>query len=180
LSVNALTKRYAKALVELGSEQEMVEAYGQELAGVKSLFSSEKFLCMILESPSFPMEKKSAILTELGDSMCLSDGTKRFLGLLLSKGRLKYLPQIEAQYKDFADELSGVLGAHIISASKLNQNQKRAIGSGLGKKTGKKIELTVSVDSSLIGGLQARVGGKIFDGSIRTQLKRIEDKLKKG
>jgi F-type H+-transporting ATPase subunit delta len=180
LSVSALTKRYAKALVTLGSEQKMVEAYGQELAGVKSLFASEKFLRLILESPSFPMEKKSAILTELGESMSLSDGVKRFLGLLLAKGRLKYLPQIEAQYRDFADELSGVLRAHIISASKLNPNQKKAIGTGLEEKTGKKVELTISVDSSLIGGLQASVGGKIFDGSIRTQLKRIEDTLKKG
>ncbi|WP_432822377.1 ATP synthase F1 subunit delta [Trichloromonas sp.] len=158
----------------------MVEAYGQELAGVKSLFASEDFLRLILESPSFPMEKKSAVLTELGDSMSLSDGMKRFLGLLLAKGRLKYLPQIEAQYKGFADELSGVLRAHIVSASKLNQTQKKAIGAGLEEKTGKKIELTVSVDASLIGGLQANVGGKIFDGSIRTQLKRIEDTLKKG
>jgi F-type H+-transporting ATPase subunit delta len=112
--------------------------------------------------------------------MGLSDGTRRFLGLLLAKGRLKYLSQIEAQYKAFADELSGVLRAHIVSASKLNQNQQKAIGAGLEKKTGKKIELTVSVDPSLIGGLQANVGDKIFDGSIRTQLKQIEDKLKKG
>ncbi len=180
MSVSAITKRYAKALVTLGSEQKMVEAYGQELAGVKSLLASENFLRLILESPSFPMEKKSAVLTELGESMGLADGMKRFLGLLLAKGRLKYLPQIEAQYKDFADELSGVLPAHIISASKLNQTQQKAIGAGLEKKMGKKIELTVSVDPSLIGGLQANVGDKVFDGSIRTQLKHIEDKLKKG
>ncbi|MEJ2200787.1 MAG: ATP synthase F1 subunit delta [Desulfuromonadaceae bacterium] len=180
MSVSALTKRYAKALVELGSEQKMVEAYGRELAEVKSLFATENFLRLILESPSFPMEKKVAILTELGESMGLSDGTRRFLGLLLSKGRLRYLPQIEAQYQAFADELSGIVRAHILSASRLNQGQKKAIGAGLEQLTGKTVELTVSVKSALIGGLQAHIGGKIYDGSIKTQLKRIEDTLKKG
>lgn len=180
MSVSAISKRYAKALVVLGSEQGMVETFGLELDGVKTLFAKEEFLRLILESPSFPMEKKKAVLSELVSSMSLSTGMKNFLGLLLEKGRLKFLPQIEMQYKEFADEISGVLRAHIISASKLNSNQKKAIGSGLEQKTGKKIELTLSVDSTLIGGLQANVGGRIFDGSIKTQLKRIEDTLKKG
>ncbi len=180
MSVSAITKRYARALVTLGSEQNMVEAYGQELTGVKALFARENLLRLILESPSFPAEKKMAIVADLSDKLRLSDGMRRFLGLLLAKGRLKLLPQIEAQYRGFADELSGVLRAHIISASKLNQNQRKAISTGLEEKTGKKVELTVSVRSSLIGGLQAKVGGKIFDGSIKTQLKRIEDTLKKG
>lgn len=180
MSVSAITKRYAKALVALGSGQDMVAAYGQELAETRALLARENLLRLLLESPSFPMEKKTAILQDLVEAMQLSDGMKRFLGLLLTKGRLKFLPQIEIQYRNFADELSGILRAHIVSASRLTQPQKKAIGAGLEKKTGKKVELTVSVKSSLIGGLQANIGGRIFDGSIKTQLKRIEDTLKKG
>ena len=180
MSVSAITKRYAKALVNLGSEQKMVEGYGKELADFKNLLVREKLLRLILDSPSFPVEKKNAILADLGAKLQLSEGMRKFLGLLLVKGRLRLLPQIEAQYRDFADEISGILRAHITSASKLNQNQRKAIAAGLEEKTGKHVELTVSVRSALIGGLQAQVGGKIFDGSIKTQLKRIEDTLKKG
>ncbi len=180
MSISAISRRYAKALVTLGAEQKMVERFGDELAKVSSVLSTEKSLRLIMESPSLPIEKKEAILAKLTGSMELSDGVKNFLGLLLSKDRLKFLPQIEVNYRDFADDLSGVLRARIVSASKLNQAQQKAIGSGLEAKTGKKVFVTVDVDKSLIGGLQAEVGGKVFDGSIKTQLKRIEDTLKKG
>jgi len=180
LSVSAIAKRYAKALVTLGSEQKMVATYGQELTDMKELLTKETMLRLFLESPSFPMEKKAAILKDLVEAGNLSDGMRRFLGLLLTKGRLKLLPQIESQYRYFADELAGILRAQIYSAAKLNQTQKKAIGAGLEQLTGKKVEVTVNVRSALIGGLQANIDGKIFDGSIKTQLKRIEDTLKKG
>jgi F-type H+-transporting ATPase subunit delta len=70
--------------------------------------------------------------------------------------------------------------AQITSAVELDQGQCREIQSGLEKQTGKKVELKVQLDPSLIGGIQAEIGGKVFDGSIKTQLKRIEDTLKKG
>jgi len=180
LSTSAISRRYAKALVGLGAEQGMVERYGEELVSVKSVFTAETLLRLIVESPTFPIEKKAAILAELNEKLQLSDGMKKFLGLLLEKDRLKYLPQIESVYRGFADDLSGVMRAKIVSASELSEGQRQAIGAGLEKQTGKKIELKIEVDTTLIGGIQAEIGGKLFDGSLKTQLKRLEDTLKKG
>lgn len=180
MSISAISRRYAKALVDLGAEQKMVERYGDELARFSSLMESEDMLRLILESPTFPMEKKAAILSDLQATLQVSDGMKKFLGLLLEKDRLRFLPQIEGNYRDFADELSGVLRARITSAAALTDSQCKAIGAGLEKQTGKKVQLSVQLDPSLIGGIKAEIGGKEFDGSIRTQLNRIEDTLKKG
>jgi F-type H+-transporting ATPase subunit delta len=180
LSISTISRRYAKALINLGAEQNMVKRYGDELAEISSVFAAEDFLRLILESPTLSLEKKSAILSELMGLLEISDGMKNFLGHLLLKGRLSHLAGIEGNYRELADELSGILRARITSPTELNKNQQDAVKAGLEKQTGKKIELKVRLDRSLIGGIQAEIGGRVFDGSVKTQLKRIEDTLKKG
>lgn len=180
MSSSAISRRYAKALVDLGAEQKLVGQYGDELAKVSSAFAAESALRLILESPTFPVDKKAAILADLIDLLGLSAGMKSFLGLLLAKDRMQYLPQIEGNYRRFADELSGTLRARIISAAELDAGQCAGIRAGLEKQSGKQVELRVELEPSLIGGVQVEIGGKVFDGSVKTQLKRIEDTLKKG
>lgn len=180
MSISAISKRYAKALVSLGAERQAVEQYGQELANVSYVLAAETRLRLLLESPTLPLEKKSTMLKELSEVLQLSPGMRNFLGLLLHKDRLKYLGQISVDYRALADELSGTVRAQITSAAELDAAQREAIRVGLEKQTGKKVELRVQIDPSLIGGLQAGLGGKVFDGSVKTQLKRIADTLNKG
>jgi F-type H+-transporting ATPase subunit delta len=178
LSVSALTRRYAKALVEIAVEEKAVEAYGDELAGVKEVLSREELLCQLLDSPTLDLEKKKAMLADLCKVLELSEGMGKFLGLLLSKGRLRYLGQIEDSYRNQADELSGILSAKITAASELDDVQQQAIATSLEKQTGKQVAVSVEIDADLIGGLQAEIGGRLFDGSVKAQLKRIEESLK--
>ncbi len=180
MSTSAISKRYAKALVSLGSEQEKVEAYGEELAQVSRIVASEDLLRLLVESPTLAVDKKSAIFAEIMDKLGLSDGMRDFLGLLVEKDRMQYLPQIEQKYQQLADELSGTLRANVTAAAELSDQQKTAISDELEKQTGKNVELTVDVDAALIGGLRTEIGGRLFDGSVKTQLKRIEDTLTKG
>jgi len=180
LSVSAISKRYARALVGIGSQQNQVELYGEELGKIREAFSAEEYLRLILESPTFPLEKKSALLDDISGYLQLSDGMKDFLGLLLEKDRLQYLTQIDNDFRKLADEMSGILRATIHSATKLSKEQLDAIGKSLEQQTGKRVELKIDNKPDLIGGLQVEIGGKLFDGSLKTQLQRIEDTLKKG
>ncbi len=180
MSVSALSRRYAKALVELGVEQQAVESFGDELAQVKDVLSQELLLRQLLDSPTLALEKKQAMLADLSKVLELTEGMNKFLGLLLSKGRLCYLEQIESNYRSLADELSGIMSAKITSASELDDVQKQAIATLLEKQTGKQVVVSVKVDAELIGGLQAEIGGRLFDGSVKTQLKRIEESLTEG
>ena len=178
MSVSALTRRYAKALVELGVEQKAVESYGDELATVKEVLAQEELLRQLLDSPTLDLRKKEAMLADLCKVMELSEGMVKFLGLLLSKGRIGFLGQIEEKYRSQADDLAGILNAKITAASALDDVQQQAIATSLEKQTGKQVAVTVEVDPGLIGGLQAEIGGRLFDGSVKTQLKRIEESLK--
>ncbi|MDO3378471.1 ATP synthase F1 subunit delta [Geoalkalibacter halelectricus] len=180
MSLSAISKRYARALIQLGSEQNKVEEFAGELDKVQAAFAAEKNLRTVLESPAFPFRKRAAVLTALGEKLGLSEGMRNFLGLLLEKQRLRFLPQIAEHYQRFADELSGTLRARLTSAVKLDAAQAVVIRTGLQQQTGKKIILDTRVDPSLIGGIKAEFGGRIFDGSLSTQLKRFEDKLTKG
>ena len=180
MSNSAIAVRYAKALLSIGKEQGQVEPYAAELASVSNVISREAMLRLLLDSPTFPVEKKSAIVSDVATAMNLSDGMKNFLGLLVEKGRISQVPQIFENYRKFADDLSGIVRATLTSAHSLDDKTNEAIRSGLEKQTGKKVVLNLSVDPELIGGVKAEMGGKLFDGSVKTQLKQIADTLAKG
>ena len=180
MRTSAISRRYARALVDLAVEQKAVDSYSDELAAVVAAFSQEEMLRLIMESPTYPLEKKQLILADLGKALKLSEGISKFLGLLLEKGRIDQVGVIKEDYRRLADERTGVVRAKIKSAKEMAGKQEKAISSALEKQTGKKVELTVTVDEDLLGGLQAEIAGRLFDGSLRSQLKRIEDTLTKG
>jgi F-type H+-transporting ATPase subunit delta len=167
-------------LLTIGKEQGLVEPYAEELSSVAVVMSEHSMLRLLLDSPTFPIEKKSAIMADVADAMKLSAGMKTFLGLLVEKRRVAQMPHIAENYRRFADELSGIVRATLTSAHSLDDKMNEAIRSGLEKQTGKKVVLNLSVDPELIGGVKAEMGGKLFDGSVKTQLKQIADTLAKG
>ncbi len=180
MSNSAISIRYAKALLNIASAEKQVEQYADELAGIAAVLKREDLLRLLLDSPTFPLEKKTAMMNDIVKQMELSEGMRKFLDLLLEKGRITYLPQINVNYRKFADELSGIVRAKIRAAHKLTKKRAEEIKGGLEKQTGKHVVLSIETDESLIGGLQAEIGGKLFDGSVKTQLKRIADTLAKG
>ncbi len=180
MSNSAISIRYAKALLNIASAEKQVDQYAKELDGVAAVLQREDLLRLLLDSPTFPLAKKTAIMDEIVQQLELCSGMGKFLDLLLEKGRIAYLPQIGINYRNYADELSGVVRANIKAANKLTKKRTEEIQQGLEKQTGKQVVLSVETDKSLIGGLQAEMGGKLFDGSVKTQLKRIADTLAKG
>lgn len=180
MSDSAIAIRYAKALLNIAVEADRVEQYAGELTRVAQVLEEQDLLRLLLDSPTFALEKKTAIMLDIAAQMELSEGMKLYLSLLLKKGRVIYLPQIDRSYRKFADDLSGVVRAQVFSARKLTQERTTKIQQTLEKQTGKKIVLRVDTDAELIGGMQVEMGGKLFDGSIKTQLKRVSNTLAKG
>jgi F-type H+-transporting ATPase subunit delta len=89
------------------------------------------------------------------------------------KGRIGEIPGIFNSLQSLTDTRAGVVRAQVTSAAKLAPNQVNAIKAALAKKTGKKVLVETEVDEALIGGVITRLGGKVYDGSIRTQLQAI-------
>jgi F-type H+-transporting ATPase subunit delta len=180
LITNAIARRYAKALVQLATEEGCVEKFHAELAAIDTVLADNHNLRVILVSPAYRIEAKREMMRELIAKLGLSATVTNFLLLILDKNRLNYLPQIVVSYGMFADELSGVVRPTITSAMPLDAGQVVEIKGTLEKSTGKKVIINVEVDPSLIGGVVTKIGDKAFDGSLKTQLAKIGDILQKG
>ena len=180
MSTNAIARRYARALVQLATEEGGVEKFHAELTAFNTVLADNRNLWAILVSPAYRIEAKRGMMLELITKQELSDTVKNFLLLVLDKNRLNYLPQIVESYGMFADELSGVVRPTITSAMPLDEAQVENIKGTLAKSTGKKVIVKVEVDPTLIGGVVTKIGDKAFDGSLKTQLAKIGDILQKG
>lgn len=180
MSTNAIARRYAKALVQLGAEEGGVDAFNAELNAFNKVLSSNPALSSVFTNPAYGIEAKRGILSDLIAKLSLSRLMGNFLMLLLDRGRLTFLPQIEESYRTFADERSGVIRPTLTAALPLDVEQVEQIRAALAASSGKKVLLNVEVDPTLIGGVVTQIGDKVYDGSVKTQLAQIKDILQKG
>lgn len=180
MSTNAIARRYAKALIQIAVDQKLVEEYYDELAGFSLALEISPEAERMLIDPGVRIEVKREVVKELVARLGISKTIGDFILLLLDKKRLDVLSQIAENYRSFADETAGILRSTITSALPLQDAQVNEIRSTLEQRTGKTIILDVATDPSLIGGVVTRIGDKVLDGSIKTQLAKIQDILQKG
>lgn len=177
---NAIARRYAKALVQLGSEGGLIDRFRDELSIVDSLFRTNVELRAAFADPALTQEQKKNIMKELAAKTACSELVGNFLLLLVDKNRVAFLGQIVQTYEKLADEFSGVIRPVITTAFPLDDSQVVAIQSALEKKTGMKVVPQMIVDQTLLGGIVTQIGDIAYDNSVKTQLKRIKDILQKG
>lgn len=177
---NTVARRYARALVQLGSEEGLVDKFRAELAVFERLFSVNAELRAAFADPALTHEQKKSIMKGLIAKVSVSELVGNFLLLLVDKNRVAFLGQIVQAYEKLADEFSGVIRPVIKTAFALDAGQVASIKGALEKKTGKKVIPEVSVDQSLMGGVVTQIGDTAYDNSVKTQLKRFKDILQKG
>lgn len=176
----AVSRRYAKALILIGQEDGQAELYNEELEAVVSLFDSQEGFEAALTNPLFNKNDRKNVLEAVLKAAGLSTVMNSFLILLFDKGRIKFLRDIAAYYRDMADELKGIVKASITSATQLSSDTVEKIREALSKKVGKTVVLNVAQDPNLIGGIVTKIGDLVLDGSVRTQLINMRETLKKG
>ncbi len=176
----AIARRYAKALLLIGKEDNQVDTYRQELDDFSALIEREGALGQAINNPLYNAEGRKKVLGSVLEKLALSRVMKSFLTLLFEKGRFGYLSSINDFYQTLADELEGIARASLISATELSSETVDKIRSTLSDKTGKDIILEVEQDPGLIGGIVTRIGDLVLDGSIKTQLLNMRESLKRG
>jgi len=180
LTPRRIARRYAKALFRIARAEGKVEEYLRELEIFRGLLDSEGALRLALQSPSIPRRNRVAILSEVAEKLSLSEIMKGFLGLLLENNRLDALGTIQELYEEMRDEAAGILRGVLYVPAEPSEEQLSEVSRGLEKVTGKKVVLRVRVDPSLIGGARAELGGVVYDGSLKAQLKRLRESLLEG
>jgi F-type H+-transporting ATPase subunit delta len=128
-------------------------------------------------NPSFSAEQRKKVLEGIADAHEFEPVTRSFLRLLVDKDRIQSIGSIAAAFRDEVDQQVGRVRATILTAKELSSQALADIVRGLEKRTGKKVVPDVEVDPSVIAGVQARIGGLVFDATVRAQLDRLKQEF---
>jgi len=174
--MSVAASRYAKALLDVLYPSK-AEKGREQLSQFTTVLSQQTDARVVLENPTVATERRRDLLNKIGDALALEPPVRNFLGLLIDRNRLDLLNEISSTYETLLNERLGVVKARVTSALELDSKQKDQVVTRLEAITGKKIQMEVLVDPSLIGGLIAQVGSTIYDGSIRQQLETFRNGL---
>lgn len=170
----AYARRYSQAVFEIALETKNLDRWQSDLKKMVSVVGDAAFLAL-LESPKFHFESKVRLLSERLEG--IKPGALNLVRLLLIRGRLGMLGAIADEYQRLLDSYRGIEQAEVITAIPLDDEDKLKLAEHLGVIVGKKVVLKTEVDSSLIGGVIARIGGKLLDGSTHGKLLALKREL---
>lgn len=178
--ISAVGMRYAKALLDIlmapGSKVNPQDAR-EQLRDVAATIDTSSTLKAALLSPAVPPARKRAVIGRLIDPLHVSKPVRNFLYVVIDHRRIMQLSSIVDAYEAQLDERLGFVRAEVSSALLLNDEQKESLEAELSRLSGKKAKAAYMIDPSLIGGVVARLGSTVYDGSVRGQLERLRTKL---
>ncbi|WML55260.1 F0F1 ATP synthase subunit delta [Neobacillus sp. PS3-12] len=171
-----VARRYALALFQLVKEQQLIDTVEEELRVVKEVFFVNEDLKAVLQSPKVSREKKKAILSTA--FAAVNPLVLNTLMLLVDRHRENEIIDVANEFSELANEERGVEAANVFSVRPLTDDERTALSVSFAKKIGKKsLQIENIVDSDLLGGIKIRIGNRIFDGSLRGKLDRLERTL---
>lgn len=171
-----VVKRYAEALFDAAVELDKLKEFGEEIKFVSDVFCSNDELTTIFEHPKLTKSDKKQMLDELFKEN-VSDEILNLCYIMVDKGRSKYLKYVSEEYTKLSNAKLGIVDAKAITAVPMTDEEKEHLQATLSKKFDKKIELTNTIDESVVGGVLVEVEGKTIDGSIKGKLHDIYKSL---
>jgi F-type H+-transporting ATPase subunit delta len=177
MSKEAIARRYARAVFELGKEQKSLPQLARDLADFSASFEKSDDLRMVLENPLVREDQREAVLKEIGQRASMSETALSTLRLLAQRHRLAALPDMVRQLEKLVDDDAGVLRATVTSATPLSESYLGKLGAELEAATGKKVVITHTQDPTLIAGIVTRIGDRVIDGSVKARLESFRESL---
>ncbi len=174
----AVAKRYARALLdEAGAKS------GEYLAAIQTLdgeIRAHRHLEKLLYGSLFSVKQRTAVFAEIAAKLGLPGPVVNFGKILIESDRMRFLPAIIEEFQKSADEKAGVARARVESAAELPADVKAKLTAELQRIAGRKVDCTFALNPALIGGVSARIGDLVLDGSVSTQLRRLSRRVEQG
>ena len=173
-----VARRYAGAMIDVAAEQDAVEEVGNNLIAFHDLLQdNDGQLYRALCTPIFSGKERTAVLEALLPKLGMHALTNNFIQLVNAKSRLYAIGDIAKVYSELADERAGRVTVQVTTAEPMSDAIAAEVRQAMAEATGKEVVLQADVDPALIGGMIARVGGKVYDSSIRSRLRDLERAL---
>ena len=173
----AAALRYARAVEASTDDEEELGSLSAQLGTVAAVMKADPAVADALANPGLSDDQRQALLDTLARVAGLSPKMVMFLGILAQHRRLGVLPLVAEQVSRLHDRRSGIVEAEVTSAQTLSADDAEKARQMLERAAGRRVRLSLRTDPSLIGGIVARLGGTIYDGSIRTRLQALRSHI---
>ncbi len=177
MSVQAVARRYASALADVVTARGEAREVRDELIAWERMASESPQLLEVFRNPTIPYEQKRRVVAALIARTRVRPTTANFLQVLLQNHRLSDLQEINRQFALELDRRTGAVSAEVTTARPVPEEAQRQLRARLSALTGKDVRLQFQIDEGLIGGIVTRIGSTVYDGSVRTQLQQIKQKM---
>lgn len=174
---NIIARRYANALFSITEKNGEGESVKKEIDILSHTIDTNWDLKNLIFKPIFGREEKERVVIVILNKIKVCETTKNFVRLLLKKDRIRFLKEIADGLTQLLDEKENRKKAVVITSSKLPEKSLFKIKENLSAITKKNIEVVERVDGSIIGGIVIQVGSLVYNGSIKTQLDNIKERL---
>ena len=175
-----LARRYARALFAIGEDQGEYKKYGEELFGIAEILENNPKLLQVFRNPLIKAEDKKKIINQITDKIEVSKIVQNFCLLLGDKDRLGNFPSIQIFYNKLLDQKEGLLRGKLVTAIELSSEKQKEIRNKLEEKFAQSLILDHETDNNILGGLVLQVGDKVYDASLKAQLDRLKENIKRG
>jgi len=174
LASTAQAKRYAQAVFQIAQQTGEFDKWLSDLGTLASLDHNDIFV-RALETPNLSASDRARLISDRIRG--IGPLAINLVNLLLERGRITLLPAVFAEYRRLLDAHRGIERAEVVTAVALSDEDKRRVEEGLTAITGKRTVIDARVDPSVIGGVVARFGGKLLDGSTRSRLEALKKEI---
>jgi F-type H+-transporting ATPase subunit delta len=175
-----IARRYARAVFGLGSDAAARAKLLAELDALAVETAGNAELARVLFTPIHPRSERKNVMNEIGQRLGTSAEVRAVAEILVDHNRATLLPAIRDELRALVDAEAGRIEARVATARPLAAEAQEQLRQAISRRVNADVTLVVEVDPTLIGGIVARVGDLLLDGSIRTQLETLGANLRKG
>ncbi len=170
-----LARPYAVAVFKRAKETDSAKTWSKNLAFLAAVLS-DKSISGVIDDPKIGKSALSTLLLDICEGQLAQEGSN-FLKLLIENNRLSLIAAIAEIFETYKAEDEGSIDVDVTTAFAFTKESKQSFNTTLEKAFGKKINMKIAVDSSLIGGVLVRAGDQVIDGSVRGQLQQLAQRL---
>jgi F-type H+-transporting ATPase subunit delta len=174
---SAISRRYAKAIVESARNAEQIDQFANELLAFCKACERSEDLIRVLNNPTFSLKDRASTLEAVFTKLQTANVIQRFIRLLVKRRRINEISGITAAVREIADARAKRVRAQVESASPLSDDTRDSLRRALEKRTGKAVQLDISINPNLIGGIRTSLGSLVFDGTLLSQINGLRESL---
>ncbi len=173
-----IADRYATAVFEIAQSEGAIDALSSDLDQIEAALAESDDFRAVITSPVYSRDQQGKAISAVADKMGLGKTLANTMRLMASKRRLFVLPQLASELRAKIAEAKGIVTAEITSAGELTDKQTKDLAAVLKEKAGKDVDMSITVDESLIGGMIVKMGSQMIDTSVRAKLDALKNSMK--